>query len=247
MSPMRRFAAALAVAVHETDRTVVVRANHVGPRVVVGAVANHLAETVDVERGDALRVGQLLRHNNRDAHLLDRQIRVGRNDRSTAELHALAAQVASEAALLALQSLHERALGRGGLHQRGHAGQVAVDQLGTEDLEVVPVVHHDAHVRAVGDGGLQLRVGPRDVLQDHRDVVLVAAVGAFHLHGRADGHGRHDDVGQDEVLGTTRLLVDPNQREVLGGNALEEVQHHLRREVFLRLMATRMITQALSM
>lgn len=98
---------------------------------------------------------------------------------------------------------------------------------------MVPVVHDDAHTGAVVDGLLQLGVGSRDVLENHRDVVLVAPAGALHHDGGPDRDGRDDDVGEEQVFGASGELVDPQQRQVLGGDQLEEIQHDLRGEVFL--------------
>lgn len=100
---------------------------------------------------------------------------------------------------------------------------------------MVPIVHDDAHVGAVTDGVLQLRVAAHDVLENHRDVVLVGTSAALHHHGRTDGDGRNHDVGENQILRTTGGFVQPNQRQVLGGNPLEEVENHLGREIFLRV------------
>ena len=38
---------------------------------------------------------------------------------------------------------------------------------------------------------------------------------------------------EEQVFGTSGELVDPEQRQVFGGDQLEEIQHDLRGEVFL--------------
>ena len=98
---------------------------------------------------------------------------------------------------------------------------------------MVPVVHNDSHAGSVADGLLQLAVCTRDVLQNHREIVLIAAAGALHHHRRTNRHGRHDDVGENEVFWTAGELVDPQQRKVFGRDQFEEIQHDLRGQVFL--------------
>ena len=87
---------------------------------------------------------------------------------------------------------------------------------------MVPGLHDTAHVRTVADRVLQLGVSTDDFLKDHGDVVLVGGA-TLHLHGGTDGDGRDHDVGEDEVFGTAGVLVDPDEREIFGRNAFEQI------------------------
>jgi hypothetical protein len=74
-------------------------------RVNVRAVYDQLAHELDVGFVHAFRIRQNLGHVYRNGDLIDAEVRIGRDDRSTAKVYSLAAQVASEATLFAFQTL----------------------------------------------------------------------------------------------------------------------------------------------
>lgn len=98
---------------------------------------------------------------------------------------------------------------------------------------MVPVIHDNAHRGSVSDRLLQLRVGTSDVLQNHRDVIFVAATRTLHLHGGTDGHRRNGNVSEEEVFWATRHLINQQQGQIFGRDLLEEIEHHLSCEVLL--------------
>mmetsp|Transcript_15235 Transcript_15235/g.35012 ORF Transcript_15235/g.35012 Transcript_15235/m.35012 type:complete len:225 (+) Transcript_15235:3832-4506(+) len=74
-------------------------------RKVDRAVLNELLQLVDVEGRDDLWVGQVARDGARHAHLVDGEVGVWSDDGTRREVDSLAHQVASDAALLALEPL----------------------------------------------------------------------------------------------------------------------------------------------
>lgn len=91
-------------------------------RIATTTTTHHALQPRQVERRHALRERQYLRDVNRHADAVDGQVGVGRDDGAAAEVHALAGQVASEAALLALESLSQGADGTAGLRVMGRSG-----------------------------------------------------------------------------------------------------------------------------
>ena len=87
----------------------------------VGPIDYEPAQEMNVRPGDALRIREDLGHVDRHGHLVDAQVGVGRNDGARAKVDALAAQVAAEAALLALQTLAKAARELLRLHAQRYA------------------------------------------------------------------------------------------------------------------------------
>jgi hypothetical protein len=219
------------VAVLQVLRPAGLEPHEVRARVAVHAVSDALAHGLDVVPGDHLGVRHHLRDVERHPHLVDPEVRIRGDHRPPAEVHALAAQVPAEPALLPLQPLHEPAEGfPGALVLQRQPGQLAVDVHGALDLEKVPVLHQ------VRDGQPLLQALPQDVVhlddldQLHRDVVLVAPSDAVHLHARADAHGRDGEVRQDEVLGA---VGDVQELAIRRRDLLQDAEHPDRVEVVL--------------
>ena len=120
----------------------------VGARMHVGAVEHQLAHELDVGLVHALRIREYHGHVHGHGHLVDAQIRIGRDDRAAAEVHSLAAEVAAKAALFALEALTEAARELLRLHRERYAAQLAVDVERALQLQEVPVLddHLDARV-----------------------------------------------------------------------------------------------------
>ncbi len=100
-------------------------------RIRVRAVLHKGVQAVDVERGGALREGEVHSDLHRHTELLYGDVGVRCNDGTGGELHALTLQVVTDAALLRAETLLEglqgatRALGR-----LGHAWDFVVDERG---------------------------------------------------------------------------------------------------------------------
>ena len=77
------------------------RLHEVRPGVVVRPVHDEPLHELEVGGVDPLRVGEHLGHVDGHADLLDAEVGVGGDDGARAEVHALAAQIAAEATLLA--------------------------------------------------------------------------------------------------------------------------------------------------
>ncbi len=76
--------------------------NVIGTRMDIGSVDDALAQLFDIVIVDDFRVRQNLCHVLRDSNLVNAQIRIGRNNGTTAKVDTLAAQIATESALFAL-------------------------------------------------------------------------------------------------------------------------------------------------
>ena len=79
------------------------------PGVDVRPVDHHLAQLLDVPRGDRLRVGELLGEDVGHADLAGADVRVGRDDGAAREVDALAHHVLAEQAVLLLEQLERDA------------------------------------------------------------------------------------------------------------------------------------------
>lgn len=77
-------------------------------------------------------------------YLVDSEIGIGRDDGAAAEVDALAAQVATETALFALEALREAARELLGLHVERNAAELRVDVESALELQEIPVVHDHA-------------------------------------------------------------------------------------------------------
>eukprot|EP00964_Phaeocystis_antarctica_P063854 scaffold38351_cov63-Phaeocystis_antarctica.AAC.18 len=170
---------------------------------VVGAgpdvrpVEDEAPQLREVLTEDALRVGEHACNVHGHSELIDLEVGIWRDHSTPREVDPLAAQVAAEAALLALESLREGA-----------------DRL----LEVLPLCAYTGHggtikelpvIRHVGDSGLAALQGAADdavhsenLRELHGKVVLVGSCGACVDRG-ADGHGRHEQPVDEQVLGPT--------------------------------------------
>lgn len=73
-----------------------------------------------------------------------------------------------------------------------------------------------------------------DLGELHGEVVLVGARLQVADHRGSYAEGRHQEAGEEEVGGGARLRVHQQQRHVLLGNPLEQVQHHQRVQIFLQ-------------
>ena len=100
-----------AVPVLEVLRAAALEAHEVGARVVVHAVANPLADHLDVVPGNHLGVRHHLRDVQRDPQLVYTKVGIRRDHRAARKVDALPRQVSAEPPLLALEPLHEPAQG----------------------------------------------------------------------------------------------------------------------------------------
>ena len=89
----------------------------------IASVSNGPLQHLDVVRCHAFRICQYLRNSLRHRHLVDTQVWVRRDDRTSREIHTFPRQIASETTLLPLKSLAE-ATNRLLTHLRGDAWQL---------------------------------------------------------------------------------------------------------------------------
>ena len=220
-----------AVAVFEVLGTPRFEADKVGARVLVHAVANALADHLDVVPGHHLRVGHHLRDVQRDPNLVDAKVGVRGDDGAAAKVHSFSRQVSSEAALFPLESLHEPSEGlTRALVLRGQTRELGVDVHGALDLQEIPVFHQVVDRQPFLQPLPQHVVHLDDLYELHGDVVLVTPSLTVHLHARADTHGRHGEVGEDEVL---RSVGDVQQLAVLRRDLRKDVLNADRVEIIL--------------
>mmetsp|Transcript_34337 Transcript_34337/g.110270 ORF Transcript_34337/g.110270 Transcript_34337/m.110270 type:complete len:234 (+) Transcript_34337:630-1331(+) len=164
---------------------------------LVRPVPDEFHQLGDVVAADSLRNGQRLGDGSRDADLVDRQVRVRRNDGPRREVDALPHEVPSKAAFLALQALADglerlaRTLGL--LYARLGAGVVVEDRVHLvlqEFLELLDDVGRFAVLHVLAEGPVRLDDG--DVLV--REVVLAPRVAVGELHRRTHvGRGHRED------------------------------------------------------
>ncbi len=74
---------------------------------VACTIEDGLLQALNVVAGDSVGEGECGSHMDGHPNLIDCQIRVRGDDSATREVHSLAGQVSSEAALLTLQPLHK--------------------------------------------------------------------------------------------------------------------------------------------
>mmetsp|Transcript_11636 Transcript_11636/g.39767 ORF Transcript_11636/g.39767 Transcript_11636/m.39767 type:complete len:267 (-) Transcript_11636:661-1461(-) len=174
-----------------------VRANNVqGPGVFAGPIVHEGLEHLHVEGRDDLRVGERLRDGPRHAHLVDGQVWVRRDDRARGEVHALAHEIAADAAVLALEALRDGLHRAPGLERRlaGHEGRVVGDEGRVVVLEDLCELGHDVHGRRALLVLAERRVRLDDVGELVREVVLApprAGEDPWAHVRRRDGHHAH--------------------------------------------------------
>ena len=181
---------------------------------LVRAAHDQLAHLVEVERRYAFRERHVHGDGSRHAHLVDLQIWVARNDRSGAEIDALAHQVASDSSFLSSKARADRS-------QRFFAFRLrfreprnpVVLQREQMILQQLRQLRHNVRTRAHGLLPLQRRVTLHNVLQLQREVVFgpVRAERDRRPHRRR----RHRHVGENEP---GRLA--PPRREAHGHHVL---------------------------
>lgn len=162
--------------------------------------------------------------------------------------------------MLSLQPLHEPSGPFLRRHVEGDTRKLAVDVERTLQLEEVPVLHDhlglgprhpvlekrsisnvcclcgELHSHA-SDAGPYLFddiIEENDLSELHSEIVLVGARLQVADHRRSNAEGRHQEAGEEEVGRGACLRVHQQQRHILLGNPLEQVQHHQRVQVFLQ-------------
>ena len=185
-------------------------------------VLDELLQLVDVEGSDDLGVGERGRDGARHAHLVDGEVRIGRDDGARREVDALAHEVAADAALLALQPLRDR-LERAARTRGG--GQLARHVILDEGGQVVLQQPCGLQLDVVGGAILleltQRLVGADNVLELDGEIVLAACVRRVHLDGRAHVRRGNGDDGEHHPVGPRVVRVEAQTLRVLVADALE--------------------------
>ena len=86
-------------------------------------------------------------------------------------------------------------------------------------LQKVPILHDHLHSGAFGEGYLQSVVDVDDLLQLDGEVILVRARADVHHDRRSDRDRRHEDRGEEQVLGSARRRLERTPAGRMGGRA----------------------------
>ena len=220
--------AGLGVLVHDLDPLAVladqvVHAALVDP-VLIGRRRTPLDELfreVGVVGRDLERDRQRATDLGRDADLVDRQHRVGRDDRPRGEIDPLTGEVRPEPAVLSLEPLGERLeRAAGPVPGRRDAAGLVIEVGRNVILEQFPQVLDDelgrAHVAVLAES----LVDPEDVDQLVGEVVFTAFP-ALERDGRADLDRRDRQHGQDHPLGPAGLRIEPKGADIVVRDPLQ--------------------------
>ena len=171
----------------------------------------------------------------RDAELVELYEGIAADDCAGAEVDALAHEVASDAALLALEALADGLDGAAGLLLvDGHPGDGVVHHGRDVELHELRDLLQDVHGGAVLLLAPQLGVVADDLHEDVRDVVL-GPRGAVHHDVGAHGRRRYGQDRQDEPLGARELGVEAQRDDVVVRHAPQDLVGLLGREVLAAL------------
>eukprot|EP00958_Prasinococcus_capsulatus_P026051 scaffold4543_cov350-Prasinococcus_capsulatus_cf.AAC.1 len=226
------------VQVAQVEAHAVLADDEAGAHLPVGGVRAHrheLLQALDVVGGDRLRHGQVARDGPGHAHLVHRDVGVGRDHRARREVDALAHQVAADAPLLALEALRDGLDGPPrALRAHGHPGDGVVhvghDVVLQHLLEVLEEVLRGAQLLLLP----QPVVGAHDLRQLVRQVVL-GARGGVHHDARADRGRRHGQHREHHPVGARVARVEPQHAAVLVADLLEDLVHARRAQLLLAL------------
>ena len=108
------------------------------------SIPNPLLQLLLIVSGDDLGIGHVFGHELGHRNLIDPQVGVRRNDRSTGEIHTLSRQITTESSLLSLESLHETPNGFSQV-RFVQARDITVDVNCDLELHVVPALHDRLH------------------------------------------------------------------------------------------------------
>ena len=191
-----------------------------GAGVLRRPVLDRELQPLDVVGAHDLRHAERLGDAERHAELLDRDVWVGRDDGTGALVDALAAQVASDAALLALQARRDgpqRAVGGLDLGDARASGGAVVDVGDDVDLQVDDERRERLRVGARRHARLQ-QVVALDDLDELDGQVVVAALSGAVLRGRANRDGRDGKHRDEHGIGT----MDAGHGGVGGGHVPQD-------------------------
>mmetsp|Transcript_11745 Transcript_11745/g.47415 ORF Transcript_11745/g.47415 Transcript_11745/m.47415 type:complete len:693 (-) Transcript_11745:659-2737(-) len=214
-----------------------VRDDVLGAGVIRRAVADQLVHAVAVERRHDLGVCEVARDRAGHADLVDADVRVGRDDGASGEVHSLAHEVASHAALLALEALRDRLQSPAALlYNSRHVRDVVVAERVDVRLQEALEVADDVRRRVTRELRLQSQVGADDVTELVCQVILALAGGTSARHDRrAHRRGRDGHDADDHPLGARVLGVQAQQLADVVRDVGELLHHLLGREFHLLL------------
>ena len=190
---------------------------------------------INIEWCYNLWIGQVQRDRSRHSDLIDTDIGIGRDDGTRREIDALAHEIATQSALLALEALRD-GLERSARarHRHGIAGDRIGDQGRDMELQHVLDLGDDVRRRAVLLLLAQVGAPLEHVAELERQVVLrILAVVALDrwTHGRR----RHRQHGAHHPVGPRVRWLEAKQQAVLDRDALEDRVYAVGLELLLLL------------
>ena len=200
--------------------------DHIASAGVFGRpIADQFRQVRSVKRRHPLGVCEVASNTARHADLVELQVRVARNHGTCREVHTLAHQVATQAALLALEACADR-LDRAArrLQRLRQACNVVVHVRRHMVLQQVRKVVENVRRRTLLLHPGEVRTGADDVGQLVGEVVLAHAAAKLG-HTRAHLRRRHGQHGKHHPVGLRKLLREAQGGHVLGRHLLQDRVH----------------------
>mmetsp|Transcript_10248 Transcript_10248/g.20747 ORF Transcript_10248/g.20747 Transcript_10248/m.20747 type:complete len:216 (-) Transcript_10248:664-1311(-) len=191
-----------------------------------GTILHELGKLIDIKCRHSNRHGQVHSHRPGDTHLLNSEIRIGRNDCTSRKIDTFSHQVTSNTTFLGFETLRdgfERPSGP--LCDLRHTTQFVVHKGGNVVLQGQLELFHDNGWFTIGNGLLQTHVGLDNVDQLMGEIIFRG--GSTGHHRRSHMERWHRQHLYQHPVGSTVRLVQSENFNVLFTNHAKNFHHRL--------------------